>query len=308
MNNIFILRVKLRKKNSQNIGVSTMVQLVQLRNRIKAIETIKKITHAMRLISMSTHSRLKHKEQPLRIYNKAINDLFNKVQLITPNWKHPILSPMSTTNSTLIVLIGSSKGLCGGFNTSLFNYYQKYMAQNPANSYVVIAVGKRAISYCKERAINNTISSFEELSATNLISIAHSITQTIMLAPQPYSSVIVFSNQFKTFFNQKPHASTLIPFTNSTSDQTPVKNTTEEDYIWEQKAEDVLNVLAHQSINATVQYLLFQSLLAELAARFLSMDSSTRNAKTLLETTKLDYNKLRQAKITKELAELSGSF
>lgn len=284
-----------------------MVQLVQLRNRIKAIETIKKITHAMRLISMSTHSRLKHKEEPLRIYNKTLNELFHKVQMETPDWKHPILSPTSETQTTLIILIGSSRGLCGGFDTSLFHYYQNHIAQHPINSHAVIAVGKRAISYCIERSIGPMINSFEELNASNLISIAQAITQAIMLAPKPYTSVIVFSNQFKSFFNQKPHISTLIPFMQKTSNQDE-KSNTKEDYVWEQKAEEVLNVLAHQCMDATVQHLLFQSLLAELAARFLSMDSSTRNAQTLLETTKLDYNKLRQAKITKELSELSGSF
>lgn len=285
-----------------------MAQLVQLRHRIKAIETIKKITHAMRLISMSTHSRLKHKEEPLRVYNKAINELFNKIQKVTPDWKHPILSPTHHNASTLIIVIGSSKGLCGGFNSSLFNYYQKYMIAHPIGNKSMIVVGRRAISYCNEHAIGPIVSSFEELNATNLISIAHSITQAIMLAPRPYSSVIVFSNHFKTFFNQKPQIITLIPFSNNQTDTLGQPSNTEEDYIWEQKAEEVLDILAHQCIDATIQFLLFQSLLAELAARFLSMDSSTRNAQTLLDTAKLDYNKLRQAKITKELSELSGSF
>lgn len=285
-----------------------MVQLVQLRNRIKAIETIKKITHAMRLISMSTHSRLKHKEEPLRTYNKIINDLFNKLQQEIPGWKHPILSPVNQTQSTLIILIGSSRGLCGGFDTALFNHYQHYKAQNPTLNCTIIAIGKRAINYCREHNIGPIISSFDELNAINLISISHTITQYIMVAQKPYTSVVILSNQFKTFFNQKPHTSILIPFNQPQLDNTSKKGNTEEDYIWEQSAEEILDVLANQCINATIQYLLFQSLLAELAARFLSMDASTRNAQTLLEATMLDYNKLRQAKITKELAELSGNF
>jgi F-type H+-transporting ATPase subunit gamma len=285
-----------------------MAQLVQLRQRIKAIETIKKITHAMRLISMSTHSRLKHKEEPLRTYNKSINELFTKIQRVTPDWKHPILSPASNANATLIIIIGSSKGLCGGFNTSLFNYYQKYRAHHLIEHSTLIVVGRRAISYCQEHKMGPIASSFEDLNAHNLISVAHSITQAIMLAPRPYASVLVFSNHFKTFFNQKPQVSQLIPFTHKQFDQPSQTNNAAEDYIWEQKAEEILDILAHQSIDATIQFLLFQSLLAELAARFLSMDSSTRNAQTLLDTAKLDYNKLRQAKITKELSELSGSF
>jgi F-type H+-transporting ATPase subunit gamma len=74
-----------------------------------------------------------------------------------------------------------------------------------------------------------------------------------------------------------------------------------------QSREYILDILVKQSIRAQCEFLLFQSLMAENAARFISMDSSTRNAEQLLETTRLAYNKLRQAKITKEISELTGS-
>jgi len=80
-----------------------------------------------------------------------------------------------------------------------------------------------------------------------------------------------------------------------------------EGYYWEQEPAEVLNSLVITYLEARIEQLLFQSLLAEHAARFVSMDSSTRNAKNLLDATKLQYNKLRQAKITKELTELTGS-
>jgi F-type H+-transporting ATPase subunit gamma len=67
-------------------------------------------------------------------------------------------------------------------------------------------------------------------------------------------------------------------------------------------------MLAQQYLEAELQSLLYESLLAEHAARFISMDNATRNAEKLLEETKSDYNKLRQAKITKELTELTSSF
>ena len=80
------------------------------------------------------------------------------------------------------------------------------------------------------------------------------------------------------------------------------------DYIWEQNPEELLTMITQQCVQATVHTLLFHSLLSEQAARFLSMDSSTRSAEGLLEQNKLQYNKLRQAKITKELTELTGGF
>lgn len=78
--------------------------------------------------------------------------------------------------------------------------------------------------------------------------------------------------------------------------------------MWEHTPHEVLDILALQALEVTIQHLLFESLLAEQAARFISMDSSTRNAEKILEETILWYNKLRQAKITRELTELTGSF
>ena len=118
--------------------------------------------------------------------------------------------------------------------------------------------------------------------------------------------MVVISSIMKNFFVQKPHASSLIPFVQQATSGTT--HSTLEEYMWEQNPDDIIELLAQQYIDANLQYLLFQSLMAEHAARFISMDSSTRNAQNLLDTTKLDYNKLRQAKITKELNELSGSF
>ena len=77
-----------------------------------------------------------------------------------------------------------------------------------------------------------------------------------------------------------------------------------DDYLWEQSPNDLLDQLAYQTLEVQLHYLLFESLLAEHAARFISMDNATRNAQSLLEETQLQYNKLRQAKITKELTEL----
>ena len=71
------------------------------------------------------------------------------------------------------------------------------------------------------------------------------------------------------------------------------------DFIWEHEPTELLNHIANQYLEAQIQNLLFQSLYAEQAARFVSMDNATRNAENLLESTTLTYNKLRQAKITR---------
>ena len=104
-----------------------MAQLIQMRQRIKAIETIKKITHAMRLISMSMHSRLRAKAPTLAEYQKEVTTMFQKVKLAAPQWKNSVMFPEAASESNpLIVLVASQKGLCGNFNSALFRAFTQW--------------------------------------------------------------------------------------------------------------------------------------------------------------------------------------
>ncbi len=284
-----------------------MAQLIQLRQRIKAIETIKKITHAMRLISMSNHSRLKSKQEPLQFYTDALRNLFYTIKAQNPTWHNPVLYPASTEPKPLTIVVGSQKGLCGNFNASVFKLFESYIKSNHLTNNHYIIIGKKADDYLHDhikKFPGIIVNHYDEFSGETLFSIAQAIAQEILLFNKDYTQVTFISNKSKSFFSQKPQAFKLIPFSPS---EESAKESKTEDYVWEQSPLDLLDSLAHQYIEAAIQTLLFQSLLAEQAARFLSMDTSTRNAQTLLEVTELQYNKLRQSKITKELTELTGS-
>jgi F-type H+-transporting ATPase subunit gamma len=282
-----------------------MSLLIQLRYRIRAIETIKKITHAMRLISMSARSRLKNKEEPLREYMKTSLELLQRIKSHAPDWNNHIINPSSDApHNPLVILIGSQRGLCGNFNTTLFHFFEKTATLQPHKTggvIQIIPVGKKAIAYVEDNPAYSVVTRFPELTAKTMSTIAHQILQLLLQRDQAFTNVIVFSNQLKTFFVQKPHETVLIPFAAS---DTVEESQTKEDYLWEQSPRQLLDQLAYQTLEVQLHYLLFESLLAEHAARFISMDNATRNAQSLLEDTQLQYNKLRQAKITKELTEL----
>lgn len=280
-----------------------MTQLIHMRQRIKAIDTIKKVTHAMRLISMSTHSHLKGKERSLHTYTQAIKQLFQFIKKQTPSWTNPIIEPnQSQSKKTLIVLIGSQKGLCGNFNTALFKLFDINNTKSQEGEFFYIAIGKKALSFLHEKKNVPTSLSFPEFSSSHVHEITHAVANHIMT--EQYTQIVFLSNVIKTFFVQKPRITSLIPL-EPISD--PVENPIQE-YSWQQDPHQTLNILLHQYIEATIHNILFQSLLAEQAARFISMDNSTRNAKKLLELTTIQYNKFRQTKITRELSELASSF
>lgn len=279
-----------------------MSQLMQMRQRIQAIQTIKKIAHAMRLISMSTHARMKHQERPLEVYQATIDTLISKARSINPNYHNELLHPNTTHNDrTLVILVGSQKGLCGNFNTMLMQRFNNYTKDHPGFS--LITVGKRATQLTAGRHHTQTIAEYNSFATHNLLAVAQELLGRITQAHKPYSSVHIISNTAVSFFVQKPIVKQLIP---AQTDE-PGKQV-EADFTIEQPAQEISDYVTRLYLLSHIQHALFQSLLAEHSARFISMDNSTRNAETLLEKMQLDYNKLRQANITRELTELSAFF
>jgi F-type H+-transporting ATPase subunit gamma len=277
-----------------------------MRQRIRAIETIKKITHAMRLISMSNRSHLKNKEHALTTYTQTLNKIFCTLKAAAPDWHNQLLYPAENTpKKKLIILIGSQKGLCGNFNSALCKEFERYQYKHQHEPTSYLAIGKKAIDYINEYVKNHggtVVGAYASFSFLTIITAAQIITQELFNTQGAYTQAVMFCNAPKTFFVHKPRMVSVIPFVSPES-STPYSL----EYQWELPPTETLDILINQSMQAVIQNYLFQSLLAEQAARFLSMDSATRNADGLLQTTQLQYNKLRQAKITKELTELAGS-
>lgn len=275
-----------------------MSELIQMRQRMKAIETIKKVTHAMRLIAMSLHARLRSKRLFVDEYAQGIAAVFAKIRGSDKAWTHGILWPSSQTTHELVIVIGSQKGLCGNFNTNLAAFFAHHtVLKQPADLHLIV-IGKRMVDILNNFAGTNVME-FRAFNQNNLISIAQKITDYILHIKHPYSSVTLYYNFPKTFFAQRPQAIQLIPFTSPAGIQT-----SPEPYHWEHDPGVILETLAYNLLFSTINQALVQSLIAEQAARFIAMDSSTRNASNLLDEMKMNYNKLRQTKITRELTDL----
>lgn len=281
-----------------------MAQLIQMRQRIKAIETIKKITHAMRLIAMSTHLRLRAKKNYIDHYMHELSTLFSTLYHSQEQLNHPLLNPHHTdTGNSLLILVGSQKGLCGNFNTELYAFFEKELLKHNRQQSQIITVGKKITEYIQKKY--TITKEFNEFNINSLQKITHILASYILDPENHVSSVTVYNNYSKTFFVQKPQSTMLIPLSTIAQQYAPSSLT---EYIWEQPIDETMTFLIEQILQSTLYYLLFQSLMAEQASRFIAMDNSTRNAGTLLDTMRLNYNKLRQSKITRELTDLAGSF
>lgn len=200
----------------------------------------------------------------------------------------------------MIILVGSQKGLCGVFNSALFKFFEKNLKKLTIDHHV-IGVGHFAIEYLKRRKINQ-IASYDHLTEKQFVQIAQALARQIVDSPICYETVTVYSNTEKTFFVQQPEKHQVLPVKPPS-----IMYPQEESFLFEQSPELLRDTLRSLLISISLQERLFESLLSEQAARFVSMDGSTRNADTLISSMKLGYNKIRQAAITRELTELSSS-
>jgi F-type H+-transporting ATPase subunit gamma len=280
-----------------------MSQLIHMQQRIKAVETIKKITQAMRLISMSTHSRLRQKKAQLESYKEAFEKLGNKIKQIQSTYNKE--NDLHTTEKTrhLIILVSSQKGLCGTFNSQLFRFFEsKELAID--KSYDFISVGRYALDYLQKKNLS-LFASYDNCTSEHFVHIANAISDIIINYIDRYITITVYHNYPKTFFIQKPQKTSLIPAENV---QTTPTTETSQTYLLEGSLEQLNSLIERLVLSISLQEALFESLLAEQAARFLSMDTATHNANNLIISMKLKYNKTRQAAITRELTELSSSY
>ncbi len=277
-------------------------------------------------MSMSLYSKLEKQSIPVLRYRKRIGTLFEELIPYIHDWKSPTLFPEDILDSKpLFILVASSKGLCGSFNANLIRYFDQVFLLEDHQTPTFITVGKKMREFFEKKNLGTLLAHHESLTTLKLVEIADGITQSIFKSEENYTSVTFFSNHLKNFFTQIPQKTILIPLDTqeavelektSVQQSIPAANkqvqkakvTFEEEPLWEQSKEEIMNEVALRYVKSRILDILLDSLRAEQAARFMAMDHSTTNAEKYLERLTLEYNKSRQALITREVSELSAGF
>lgn len=271
-----------------------MTQLIKLRQRIKLIGSIQKVTEAMRLVSMSVHSRLNSQIIYLKNYQTELNQLLAATHNLgqTSSFDH---------HQRLIILVGSQKGLCGTFNKEVLDKFLKEASSTESTKLIVI--GKKLIDLIQPRY--QIQYSFPKFTPTSLKKMVEEIFKYITAPDQANMTVTCFSNQSRTFFTHNTKISPIRPLSKINPSK---ENYATDPYTWEQPAVKLSQLLIENQIRFNLYCILLDSLIAEYAARFRAMDNAARNAGSLLEVAERQFAKARQAKITRELIELSAIF
>jgi F-type H+-transporting ATPase subunit gamma len=268
--------------------------LKELRGRIRSVISIQQTTRAMRLISAVKLRRAQDRLQRLRPYREAAQTLLQTLfaQLEEP---HPYqLTP--NASKTLYVVLSSSRGLCGAFNSGLVRWLLPQLPP-PSETHLLI-LGKKAYEMLRRTPYSHT---FEDLFGGKEVALpaVSALAQRLLTAFQngEYRAIILVYNRFKGIGRSLPTMETLLPLSVSAAEAP-------KPWLLEPSAEALVESFLPVYVEAILLGAVQESVTAEHAARMVAMQTATDNAEELLRTLRLAYNKARQASITKELLEI----
>ena len=286
-----------------------MASLKFLRNRITSVKSTQKITKAMKMVAAAKLRKAQQNAENARPYSEklnsiilnlknSINDIDSAPKLLVGNQKE---------ETHLCVVLSSDRGLCGGFNTNICRkakiFFEKVIEQN--KKLKIIVVGSKANDQLRRKYSQYIIDKIS-LKDEKVISFAKAqeITDKILnlFTRNEFDTCTLFFNKFKSVILQIPQAQQLIPVSiNEKLDQENKNNT---QYEYEPEENEILENLLPKNIATQIYTAFLENQASEQGSRMTAMDNATRNAGELIGKLTINYNRTRQAVITKELIEI----
>ncbi len=304
-----------------------MANLKDIRKRIVSVKSTQKITRAMKMVAGARLNKAQQRITDLRPYaiktqhvlsevisegRRAIADAAENHQGLedpaAAMQRHAQrLLEMREEHAVLLVVLTSDRGLCGGFNASICKLaereYKKRMADKQRVTLLVI--GRKGRDYFKRRDIplEHVTGIWDKLDMDTARDVGSKILFYYLRKTEPVDAVYLIYNEFKSAMTQQVTAERLLPIEESHQHDDREENL---DFIFEPDMNTLLQQLTPMYLQVSILRALFESMASELGARMTAMDSATNNATDMIDRLTLQYNRARQAAITKELMEIIG--
>jgi F-type H+-transporting ATPase subunit gamma len=277
-----------------------MASLKSIKKRIGSVKNTMQITKAMKMVSAAKLRRAQENVIAARPYAKKLGSVLEKLAVSGGAADHPLLQ-REKTGKALLIVITSDRGLCGGFNAAICKFAERFIKENSAElpQLSLMTIGRKGFEYLKNRAnvAKNHTNVLSNLNYQTAALIAQEVIGGYLAGD--YSEVHLLFNAFKSVMSQDLTCVRLLPIT-------PPGH--EEEFrpeaIYEPSKEDLLTELLPKHIEVQIFQALLESLAAEHGARMTAMDSAAKNATEMIGKLTLQYNRARQAAITKELLEI----
>ena len=284
-----------------------MASLDDLKKRIASVKSTQKITKAMKMVAAAKLRRAQESAEKGRPYSEKMNNvILNLSSGISDKENAPkLLSGTGDDKVHLCVVMTSDRGLCGGFNSNIIKKAKSYFSKilSEGKELKIITVGSKGNDQLKrmygDKIIENI--SFKESKNANYFD-ADKVGKIVIdkFESSEFDICTIFYNQFKNVITQIPQAQQIIPLNSEDSEE----NSSEESYEFEPDEDEILSNLLPKNISTQIFKAMLENSASEQGSRMSAMDNATRNAGEMVDKLTIQYNRSRQAAITKELIEI----
>ncbi len=278
-----------------------MASLKSIKKRINTVKSSRQITKAMKMVAAAKLRRAQDNVLAARPYAAKLASVLEKLATRGGVDGHPLLQK-EKPNKALLIVITSDRGLCGSFNANICKTAERFLREKSAvyDELSVMTIGRKGNEYLRNRAnvTKNYSNILPTLSYQTAALIAREVIQGFL--SDQYGEVHLLYNAFRSVMSQDITLVRLLPIV-------PPKAREEEfrpEAIYEPGKEELLAELLPKHIEVQIFHALLESVAAEHGARMTAMDSASKNATEMIDKLTLQYNRARQAAITKELLEI----
>ncbi len=284
-----------------------MASLDDLKKRIASVKSTQKITKAMKMVAAAKLRKAQESAERGRPYSEKMNNvILNLSNGISDKENAPkLLSGTGKDKVHLCVVMTSDRGLCGGFNSNIIKKAKLFFSKlaQEGKELKIITVGSKGNDQLK-RIYGKQI--IEKLSFKNSKNVnyadAEKVSKIIIdkFEKEEFDICTIFYNQFKNVITQIPQAQQIIPL--KTDNEAAVKS--DDSYEFEPDEDEILSNLLPKNISTQIFKAMLENSASEQGSRMSAMDNATRNAGEMVDKLTIEYNRSRQAAITKELIEI----
>ncbi len=280
--------------------------LRDMRRKIASIQSTQKITNTMKLVAAAKLRRAQNDILLMRPYAYKMHEMASSLALRANPELHPLLAKKEESR-ILLVSVTSDRGLCGAFNANILKRAEGFVAekQGERGEVSILAIGRKARDHFKRRPQYQVARTFVDFFLKRVEYDQAAMVAELMTAEfvqGKYDAVYVVYNEFKSAIRQDVVVDRLLPIE-------PMEVREGEplvDFIYEPSPQDILDDLLPLHFKTQIYRVFLESYASEQGARMTAMDNATNNAEDLIKSLTLQYNKARQAAITKEILEVVG--
>ncbi|MFN3416672.1 MAG: F0F1 ATP synthase subunit gamma [Caldimonas sp.] len=279
----------------------------EIRGKIKSVENTKKITKAMEMVAASKMRKAQDRMRAARPYADKVRNIAANLAQANPEYKPPFLQKNSGTGQVGVIVVTTDKGLCGGLNTNILRATTAKLKELEAQGLKAqaVAIGNKGLGFLNRigaKVVTQVTQLGDKPHLDRLIGPVKVLLD--QYAEGKLDAVYLCYTRFINTMKQEPVIEQLLPL--AADKLRADKDAHAWDYLYEPDAPTVIDELLTRYIEAIVYQAVAENMASEQSARMVAMKAATDNAGNLINELKLEYNKTRQAAITKELAEIVG--